>query len=217
MNSTPKHIPADSRRHLSDSRSALLVVDYQNDFCPGGALAVPEGDLITDTINMLMKQHEVVAATQDWHPRGHISFATAHPGEELFSVIEADGFPQTLWPDHCIAGTKGAALHPDLDTAGIDLILRKGTSQHLDSYSAFFENDRRTPTGLHGYFRERQISSITVCGLALDVCVYFTALDAVRLGYTVTIPLSASRGVDVPEGRTAEAVEELKQQGVRIV
>jgi nicotinamidase/pyrazinamidase len=198
-------------------RRALLVIDVQNDFCPGGSLAVPDGSAVVPVINRLMPLFPVVVATQDWHPAGHVSFASAHPGAEPFSTIPVDGDAQTLWPDHCVAGTDGAELHTGLDTAPLDLVLRKGTSPQLDSYSAFFENDRRTPTGLAGYLRERGVSEVYLSGLAADVCVYFSALDAVRLGLSATFIEDATRGIDAPPGTLAERLEQLRRSGVRMI
>jgi len=198
-------------------RPALLVIDVQNDFCPGGSLPVPEGDAVVPVINRLLPRFPVVVATQDWHPRDHVSFASNHPGTEPFSTIELQGVAQTLWPDHCIPGTHGAELHAGLDTAPLDLVLRKGMSPQLDSYSAFFENDRRTPTGLAGYLRERGVSEVYLSGLAADVCVYFSALDAARLGLSATFIEDATRGIDAPPGTLAERLEELRRSGVRMI
>ncbi|MFW6181806.1 MAG: bifunctional nicotinamidase/pyrazinamidase [Spirochaetota bacterium] len=195
-------------------RSSLLVVDVQNDFCPGGGLEVPGGDLIVPVINRVAGRFPNVAATQDWHPPGHISFATTH-GTEPFQTIQVDGLEQFLWPDHCVAGSRGAAFHPDLDTRPFNLVLRKGIRAGLDSYSAFFENDRTTSTGLEHYLKGLGIRSVYVCGLALDVCVYYTAMDAVSLGFDTHLVRDASRGVDQPEGNLERALERMEQAGVR--
>ena len=177
---------------------ALLVIDMQNDFCPGGALAVRDGDAITPVINDLGRQFEHVILTQDWHPTGHISFASAHPGEQLYTTIEATYGPQTLWPDHCLQQSGGAALHPALDLPHAEFILRKGFRRDIDSYSAFLENDHKTPTGLAGYLRERGINRLFLCGLAYDFCVRFSAIDGTALGFECTVIEDASRPVDLP-------------------
>ena len=152
-------------------RTALLVIDVQNDFCPGGALAVADGDAVVAAANALMPRFDVVVATRDWHPPGHCSFASRHPDHALYDTVEVGGVAQTLWPDHCVQGSEGAALHPELDQRGVHLILHKGARRDLDSYSAFFENDRRTTTGLAGYLRELEVRQATLCGLATDYCV----------------------------------------------
>ena len=194
--------------------TCLLVVDMQNDFCPGGALPVPEGHLIVPVINRLTGRFGNVAATQDWHPPGHVSFASRHPGKQPFDVVQADGIEQVLWPDHCVQGTSGAALHPDLALRGLHLILRKGMRTNLDSYSAFFENDRRTPTGLSGYLREHGVHRVFLCGLAADVCVYYSAMDAVRLGFDATVIEDAVRGVDVPAGNVDRTRSDMEKAGI---
>jgi len=192
----------------------LLVVDVQNDFCPGGALPVPEGHLIVPVINRIMGRFGTVAATQDWHPPDHVSFASNHPGKQPFDMVQVDGIEQVLWPDHCVQGTSGAALHPDLDRRGLHLILRKGMHSNLDSYSAFFENDQRTPTGLNGYLREHGVRRVFLCGLAADVCVYYSALDAVRLGFDAMVIEDAVRGVDVPPGNVNRTRKEMEKAGI---
>jgi len=172
--------------------NALIVIDVQNDFCPGGALGVPEGDMIVPGINALMPEFDAVILTQDWHPAGHSSFAGSHPGKEPYGMIDMPYGPQVLWPDHCIQGTGGAAFHADLRVDG-DLIIRKGFCPDIDSYSAFFENDQTTPTGLEGYLRTRGISDLTLVGLATDFCVHFSAVDAARLGFDVTVRMDLCR------------------------
>lgn len=207
------------------SKSALILVDLQNDFCPGGSMAVTGGDEIIAPINELLSSESVksggrfhkVIATGDWHPHNHISFASQHAGHAPYDEIEVDGLPQNLWPDHCIAASKGAALHPDLDLRYVDLILHKGTQPGLDSYSAFFENDGTTPTGLHGYLQEFGIDSVSLVGLALDWCVYFSAVDARRLGYTTVLIEDLSRPVDVPAGFAQKRLRTLREQGVIVV
>ena len=191
---------------------ALIVVDVQNDFCPGGALAVPGGDEVVAPINAMMNRFDAVILTQDWHPAGHSSFASAHPGNAPFETVEMPYGTQVLWPDHCVQGTEGAAFHKDLRTDG-DLIIRKGYRAGIDSYSGFFENDRTTPTGLEGYLRSRGITDLTLAGLATDFCVAFTALDAVRLGFAVTVDLAACRAIDL-EGSLQAARSQMKDAGV---
>lgn len=197
-------------------RTALLVIDVQNDFCPGGALAVPDGDAVVAAANALMARFDVVVATRDWHPPGHCSFASRHAGAALYDTVEVGDVEQTLWPDHCVQGSDGAALHPELDQRGINLILHKGTSRDLDSYSAFFENDRRTTTGLAGYLRELEVREVTLCGLATDYCVRYSALDAARLGFAVTVAANACRGVDVPDGNVGRALEQMRVAGIAL-
>ena len=197
---------------------ALLQIDVQNDFCPGGSLAVPEGDRVVPVINRLAPRFARVVATQDWHPPGHVSFASSHAGAEPFQEVDLPGGGrQTLWPEHCVAGSRGAELHPGLDSAPISFIVRKGTRVALDSYSAFFENDRKTPTGLSACLRELGIGEIYLTGLATDVCVYYTAMDALRLGFAVRLVEDACRGIDVPAGSLRERLRELSQAGVRIL
>lgn len=193
---------------------ALLVIDVQNDFCPGGALAVPGGDEVVPLINAMMPEFDAVILTQDWHPAGHSSFASAHPGKTPMETVEMAYGPQVLWPDHCVQGTEGAAFHADLRTDG-DLIIRKGFNPRIDSYSAFFENDRTTPTGLEGYLRTRGIDRLTLAGLATDFCVNFSALDAVRLGFDVTVRMEACRGIDL-DGSLKSAIDGMQAAGVKL-
>ena len=193
--------------------SALIVIDLQNDFCPGGALAVPEGDRIVPGINALMAAFPAVILTQDWHPAGHSSFATCHPGKSPYEMIQMPYGPQVLWPDHCVQGSHGADFHDGLNTARADLILRKGFNSALDSYSAFFENDRTTPTGLHGYLQTRGITDLTMVGLATDFCVNYSAVDAARLGYRVTVRRDLARGIDL-DGSLAAAEAGMTAAGV---
>jgi nicotinamidase/pyrazinamidase len=197
---------------------ALLVIDVQNDFCPGGRLAVPEGDQVVPVINRLAPRFAKVVGTQDWHPPGHVSFASSHPGAGAFQSVELPGAGrQMLWPEHCLAGSRGAELHPGLDIAPFSLIVRKGTRIELDSYSAFFENDRRTPTGLGACLRELGCVELYLCGLATDVCVYYSALDALRLGFVVRLVEDACRGIDLPAGSLQERLRELSGAGVGIL
>lgn len=193
---------------------ALLVIDVQNDFCPGGALAVPGGDEIVDPINAMMDDFDAVILTQDWHPAGHSSFASSHSGKNPYDMIEMPYGPQVLWPDHCVQGTQGAAFHGNLRTDG-DLILRKGFRSAIDSYSAFFENDQTTPTGLEGYLRTRGIDKLTLVGLATDFCVHFSAVDAARLGFDVTVRTEACRAIDL-DGSLAAAETAMRKAGVTL-
>ena len=194
---------------------ALIVIDVQNDFCPGGALAVPGGDEIIPRINALMQELPVTVLTQDWHPADHSSFASNHPGATPFGQVQMPYGAQTLWPDHCIWGSPGAAFHPALHIDPADLILRKGFRAGIDSYSAFFENDRTTPTGLHGYLHERGITELTFVGLALDFCVGWSALDAARLGYKVRVLEGACRAIDL-NGSLAAARTAMLAAGVTL-
>jgi nicotinamidase/pyrazinamidase len=182
----------------------LLVIDVQNDFCPGGALAVPHGDEVVPIINQLASRFANVVLTQDWHPPGHSSFASAHPGRRPFEIIKADYGPQGLWPDHCVQGTAGADVHPALHIPHAALVLRKGMRPAVDSYSAFYENDHKTPTGLVGYLLERGLTRVFVAGLAFDFCVRYSAEDATFNGFTVAVIEDACRGIDI-EGSMAAA------------
>lgn len=197
-------------------RSALLVIDVQNDFCPGGALGVPDGDSVVGPINRLTRHFRHIAFTQDWHPADHVSFASTW-GKKAYESVDTAHGPQVLWPEHCVQGSKGAALHPGLRMEAASLILRKGMARDLDSYSALFENDRATPTGLEGWLRTLGIESLWLTGLATDYCVRYSALDALRLGFEVVIVEDAVRGVDVPPGGELAAVEELKKLGAIFV
>ena len=193
---------------------ALIVIDVQNDFCPGGALAVPDGDAVVPAINALMADFAAVVLTQDWHPAGHSSFASAHAGAAPYDMAQMPYGPQVLWPDHCVQGTAGAAFHPGLLT-GADLILRKGFNPGIDSYSAFFENDRTTTTGLEGYLRTRGIAAVTLVGLATDFCVAYSATDAARLGFAVTVIPALCRAIDL-NGSLAAAMAAMQAAGVRL-
>ena len=194
---------------------ALLVIDVQNDFCPGGALAVPEGDQIVDPINAIMSDFDTVILTQDWHPAGHSSFASEHDGKNPYELTEMPYGPQVLWPDHCVQGTEGARFHQALNVNGADLIIRKGYNPTVDSYSAFFENDHSTPTGLHGYCQTRGITRFTMVGLATDFCVRFSALDAIGLGYDVTVLPELCRAIDL-DGSLDDAMNAFSVQGVKV-
>jgi nicotinamidase/pyrazinamidase len=197
-------------------RDVLIVTDPQRDFCPGGALAVPEGDAIMPLVNRLARRFAHVVVTQDWHPAGHMSFASAHPARKPFETIEVDYGAQTLWPDHCVQGTAGAAFHPSLDIPHAALVIRKGCHPLIDSYSAFRENDGKTPTGLTGYLRERGLERVTLCGLATDFCVYFSAIDAREAGFEAAIVLEACRAIDV-DGSLARALAAMRQAGVSFI
>ena len=175
----------------------LLIIDVQNDFCLGGALAVADGDAVVPVINRLAEHFYHVVLTQDWHPQGHSSFATSHPGSAPFDVISVPYGQQTLWPDHCVQRTPGAAFHPQLATERAELVIRKGFRPAIDSYSAFFENDRRTPTGLAGYLRERGLQRIFLAGLATDFCVHYSAVDARRLGFDTLVVEAGCRAIDL--------------------
>jgi nicotinamidase/pyrazinamidase len=192
----------------------LIVVDVQNDFCPGGALAVPKGDEVVPLINRLAARFDNVVLTQDWHPRGHASFASSHPGKKPFETIALPYGSQVLWPDHCVQGTPGAALHSSLKTEKAQLVVRKGFHCEIDSYSAFLEADRKTTTGLAGYLKERGLKSLFVCGLATDFCVAWTALDARRAGFEVSAIEDACRAIDL-EGSLERAWAEMAAAGVK--
>lgn len=192
---------------------ALVVIDVQNDFCPGGALAVAEGDAILPRINDLMTEFATVVLTQDWHPADHASFADNHPGAAPFSLTEMPYGPQVLWPAHCVQGTAGAAFHPGLNTNPAQIIIRKGFRPQIDSYSAFFENDHQTPTGLDGFLRSRGITALTFVGLATDYCVAYSALDAARLGFGATVLMGACRAIDL-NGSLAGAKAQMAAAGV---
>lgn len=194
---------------------ALIVIDVQNDFCPGGALAVAEGDQIITRINRLMGEFQTVVLTQDWHPADHSSFASNHAGKAPFETVTMAYGPQTLWPDHCIQGTGGAEFHPGLRTDPAQMIIRKGFRSGIDSYSAFFENDRSTTTGLIGYLSARSVRAVTFVGLATDYCVAYSALDAVRLGLRATVLLGACRGIDLG-GSMARMKDEMRAAGVAL-
>ena len=194
----------------------FLVIDVQNDFCPGGALAVPDGDAVVAVINRLTGSFGHVVLTQDWHPAGHASFASSHAGRQPFETIEVAYGAQTLWPDHCVQGSAGAAFHSDLESTRAELIIRKGYDPAIDSYSAFYENDRTTATGLTGYLRTRGFERVFMAGLATDFCVAFSAIDAAREGFEVVVIEDACRAIDL-EGSLAAAKTQMAEAGVRLV
>ncbi len=195
---------------------ALIVIDVQNDFCPGGALAVPGGDEIVAGINVLMDGFESVILTQDWHPSGHSSFASSHSGKAPLDLIDMPYGPQMLWPDHCVWSSDGAKFHQDLNLTRADLIIRKGFNSEIDSYSAFFENDRSTPTGLEGYLRTRGISDLTLVGLATDFCVNFSAQDAAQLGFSVAVQQNLCRAIDI-DGSLNVAQQAMRAVGINLL
>ena len=193
---------------------ALIIVDVQNDFCPGGALPVPEGDAVVPVINRVQPGYDLVVATQDWHPANHGSFAANHPGRAVGDQIVLAGLPQTLWPVHCVQNTPGAAFHPGLNLNRIARVFRKGTDQAIDSYSGFFDNGHRAATGLADFLRDRGVEEVHVCGLATDYCVKYTALDAVELGFRTALLADACRGVELHPGDVQRAIEEMQRRGV---
>jgi nicotinamidase/pyrazinamidase len=194
---------------------ALIVVDMQNDFCEGGALAVTGGNAIVPVVNRLIATHGHVVLTQDWHPPGHASFASAHEGAEPFSTCPFPYGPQTLWPVHCVQGTRGADFHPGLEATKAEMIVRKGFHRGVDSYSAFRENDRMTRTGLDGYLKARGITRLVLCGLALDFCVGWSALDARQAGFDVTVAVEATAAIDL-DGSRRKMLTEMRQAGIRL-
>ncbi|MFN2378836.1 MAG: bifunctional nicotinamidase/pyrazinamidase [Bacteroidales bacterium] len=194
---------------------ALVIVDPQNDFMPGGALAVPDGDMIVPVINSIVGSFDLVVATQDWHPRGHRSFASGHDNKKPFSEITLKGLPQVLWPDHCVQGSQGAEFHPDLDTRPVEAIFRKGMNPEIDSYSGFYDNGHRVSTGLAGYMREKGVTEIYFCGLAADICVLYTIRDAVREGFGALLIDDAAYPLN--SDTYSGIKEELTDIGVRIV
>ena len=200
---------------MHNADEALIVIDVQNDFCPGGALAVEGGDQIVPLINAMLPDFAVKVFTQDWHPAGHSSFATSHDGKAPFETTEMPYGTQVLWPDHCVQGTDGAAFHPDLLTDPADLVIRKGFRPQIDSYSAFFENDHITPTGLDGYLSTRGVTKLTMVGLATDFCVAYSAIDGAKLGFDVTVLEPACRAIDL-DGSLQSARDNMRAAGVKL-
>jgi nicotinamidase/pyrazinamidase len=199
------------------NKDVLIVTDMQNDFCPGGALAVKEGDTIVPLINRIMQRFHRVVATQDWHPRNQVSFASNHPGKKPYDILQLGDLSQVLWPDHCVAGTPGADFHPALHTAEFHLIVRKGTNPAVDSYSTFLENDKKIKTGLDGYLNGVDAHRVFLCGLALDYCVFYSAMDASHYGFNTYVILDACRGINVPEDNIARAIQTMKNTGIQII
>lgn len=196
--------------------NTLILVDIQNDFLPGGALAVPGGDEVISAANLLMRDFDLIVATQDWHPADHGSFASNHPGRAVFETIDLHGLPQTLWPVHCVQETQGAEFAATLDTDRIDKVFQKGTRPEIDSYSGFHDNGRRHSTGMAEWLRGRGVTHVTICGLATDYCVKFTALDALDEGFHVTLATRACRGVNLNPGDVDQAIAQMKQRGITI-
>ena len=200
-------------------KKALVLVDLQNDFIPGGSLAVRDGDAVIPVANAVQKKKkwEVIAATQDWHPKDHGSFASNHPGKHPGDMIELGGLPQVLWPDHCVQGSRGAQFHPVLDRSRVTKVFRKGTDREIDSYSTFFDNAHRKSTGLGEWLKEQKVTDVYLMGLATDYCVKYSALDAVHLGFKTHVILDGCRGVELNPGDTKVAVDEMKKAGVKIL
>ncbi|MFN1833724.1 bifunctional nicotinamidase/pyrazinamidase [Balneola sp. MJW-20] len=195
---------------------ALIVVDIQNDFCPGGALAVEEGDQIIPAVNLLANAFDCVVYTQDWHPDEHFSFASNHDNKEAYQTINAEYGEQILWPDHCIQGSKGAEFHPELNTDHADMIVRKGYRPNIDSYSAFFENDHSTRTGLKGYLIDRNVDELHICGLATDFCVKWSAIDALKEGFKTHLIIDAIKGIDL-DNSVEQAMTEMNEAGIHFL
>lgn len=196
---------------------ALIIVDVQNDFCPGGALAVADGDAVVPAINYLQGKFDLVVATQDWHPPDHASFASNHANRTIGELININGYPQVLWPDHCVQGSEGAALRADLDQSRIAKVFQKGQDREVDSYSGFFDNGHQIATGLSDYLNEAKVDEVYLCGLATDYCVKFTALDARMLGFETVVITDACRGVNLQPDDSEKAIAEMHEAGVRVV
>ncbi len=201
------------KENKMSATEALLVIDVQNDFCPGGNLAVPDGDAIVPLVNQLMAKFDANILAQDWHPAGHSSFASSHAGKQPMEMVDMPYGPQVLWPDHCIQGSKGAEFHADLNIDKADMIIRKGYNKAIDSYSAFQENDKKTPTGLAGYLQECNIKKLYLVGLATDFCVYYSAMDAVNRGIETIVITDACRGIDF-DGSLDASLADMAQKGV---
>jgi len=196
--------------------NALLIIDVQNDFCPGGSLAVPQGDSVIPVINSLIPKFDAVIQTQDWHTAGHHSFASSHDGKNPYDTVELEYGTQVLWPDHCVQGTQGAEFHKDLNTTKTEVIIRKGFRKEIDSYSTFFENDQKTRTGLTGYLRERGITDLYATGLATDFCVKWSVIDGIKENFNVHVIEDAVRGIDI-EGSVSQAWKEMKKAGAAVL
>jgi nicotinamidase/pyrazinamidase len=195
---------------------ALVIVDVQNDFCPGGALEVPGGDKVVPVINQQIEKFDNIIQTQDWHPKGHWSFASSYEGKKPFETTSLNYGEQVLWPDHCVQGEKGSEFHPGLNTTPTQLVIRKGFREHIDSYSAFYENDFKTKTGLTGYLRDRDIDTLYVTGLATDFCVKWSVIDGLKEGFQVYVIEDAIRGIDI-DGSVQQALDEMKKEGAKFV
>jgi len=202
---------------IKKDKNVLLIVDIQNDFCPGGKLAVNEGDKIIPIINSLIPRFDRVVGTQDWHPQNHKSFATNHKGKKEYDIIDLHGIDQVLWPVHCVQGTEGADFHKNLNVNKLDMIVRKGTNPDVDSYSTFLDNDKKIMTGLKGYLNGLGINQIFIAGLATDYCVYYSALDSINYGFDTYVIIDACRGVNVPAGSIDNAVNDMKTNNVKII
>ena len=202
---------------MPDLPSALIIVDVQHDFLPGGSLAVPDGDAVIDVINRAMDSHSCIVATQDWHPADHLSFASNHQGLAIGDTVQLDGLPQILWPDHCIQNSHGAEFHPRLNMERVEHVVQKGTDRTIDSYSGFFDNGQRQETDLHPFLQTKSVSKVVITGLATDYCVKFTALDAISLGYQAELLIDACWGVNLQTGDVDEAIREMERAGVTIL
>lgn len=217
MDLAPSAVASNTSASSKMPNKALILVDIQNDFCPGGALPVREGHQVVPLANRLMPAFELVVATQDWHPPDHQSFAANHPGRSPGELIELDGLAQVLWPVHCVQESAGAEFHPDLDLRPIARVVRKGTDPRIDSYSGFFDNGHRRATELESFLRAQGVGQVFICGLATDYCVKFTALDAAALGFRAFVVEDACRGVELQPGDIARALAEMRSQGVEII
>ena len=198
-------------------KNALLIVDVQNDFCPGGALAIQGGDKVIPVINQIQPIFDTIIATRDWHPPNHVSFAVNHPGKNVYDIIDINGISQVLWPSHCVSGSIGAAFHPDLETDRFKIILHKGMDPAIDSYSVFLENDKKKLTGMDDFLRHLEITRIFLCGLATDYCVFYSAMDAISFGFETCVVIDACCGVDVPDRNIEKAILLMKSSGVKII
>jgi nicotinamidase/pyrazinamidase len=198
-------------------QDVLIVTDIQNDFCPGGALAVRDGDAVVPLVNNIMENFYRVVATQDWHPKHQVSFASNHPGKKPYDVIKLGNVEQVLWPDHCVAGTPGADFHPGLQTEKFHLVVRKGVNPAVDSYSTFLENDKKLKTGLDGYLKSMGAERVFLVGLATDYCVFYSAMDSRGFGFDTYVIIDACRGIDVPEHNIEHSIQAMKEKGIHVV
>lgn len=200
-----------------NNKKALLLIDLQNDFCRNGALEVPDGDAVIPIANQLQDYFDLIIATKDCHPKGHMSFASSHPGHKIGDLILVHGLQQVLWPDHCVQESKGSDFHPELDTHRISKVIFKGTDKNIDSYSAFFDNEHKRSTGLENYLREQRVQTLYIMGLATDYCVKYSCLDAVQLGFTVFVIEDGCRGVELNPGDCVAAYKEMQREGIRVI